>query len=93
VPASLRAGGFFKTNMDPKLKQEKLKMWKKQEQDLQKELAETLKRKGAAAQEGDLKENAGYVMAIEQSEVISARLASIKRVIQELETGVVNGNN
>lgn len=73
--------------MDRQSKEQKIALWKKQEEDLKKQLAETLKRKGAAAQEGDLSENAAYQGAIEESEVITVRLNSIKKMIQELEKG------
>lgn len=71
--------------MDKNLKQEKIKLWKKQEEALEKELGETMKKKGAAAQLGDLSENADYKMYIEQSEIISARLALIQKMIKDLE--------
>ena len=71
--------------MDKTLKQEKIKLWKKQEADLEKELGETMKKKGAAAQLGDLSENADYKMYIEQSEMISARLALIQKMIKDFE--------
>ncbi len=72
--------------MDKKLKDEKLKMWQKQADQLQQDLDGAYKRKGEAAQEGDLRENAAYQMAIEDSEMISARLAGIQKLIKELET-------
>ncbi len=71
--------------MDKNLVKQKLEMWRKQEADLNKQLADVMKKKGAAAQEGDLRENAAYQMAIEESEVISARLATIQKVISDLE--------
>lgn len=74
--------------MDKTLKQEKIKLWKKQEEVLEKELGETMKKKGAAAQLGDLSENADYKMYIEQSEMISARMALIQKMIKDLEKAV-----
>ena len=73
--------------MDSKLKQEKLKMWKKQQEELEKELEAAMVAKGKAAQEGDLSENAAYKDAVERSEVISARLASAQKIIKDLEKG------
>jgi transcription elongation GreA/GreB family factor len=73
--------------MDKQMREEKLKLWKKQQQDLEKQLDEAMHRKGAAAQEGDLSENAAYHAAIEEIDVVNARLASIKQMIAELEKG------
>lgn len=73
--------------MNANLRKQKIALWKKQEDELKKQLVETFKRKGAAAQEGDLSENAAYQGAIEESEVISVRLISIQKMIQELEKG------
>lgn len=73
--------------MDKKSKQEKIILWKKQAQELEKELAETMVKKGQAAQEGDLSENAAYKDAIEQSEMLSARLAQYQKMIRDLEKG------
>jgi transcription elongation GreA/GreB family factor len=77
---------FFERYMDDNLKREKLELWKKQEQDLKKQQADAMKRKGEAAQEGDLKENAAYLAAIEEVEMVTVRLASLRNMIQELET-------
>ena len=73
--------------MDKQIKEQKIKLWKKQEEELKQQLAETFKRKGAAAQEGDLSENAAYTGAIEESEVITVRLNTIQKMIQDLEKG------
>ena len=73
--------------MDKKLRQEKLKMWKENLADLEKQLAEILIKKGQAAQEGDLSENAAYTMAIEDSETARVRIAEIKKIIRDLEAG------
>lgn len=72
--------------MNKNVKQEKLKMWQKQADQLQQDLDDAYKHKGEAAQEGDLRENAAYQMAIEDGEMISARLAGIQKLIKELET-------
>lgn len=60
-------------------------MWRKQHKDLEVELAETMLARGKAAQEGDLSENAAYKDYTEKSEMISAQIASVQRMIKEIE--------
>ncbi|MBI2022696.1 hypothetical protein HYS97_02520 [Candidatus Daviesbacteria bacterium] len=69
------------------LKQQKIEMWSKKLSELEKELEAVLIRKGEAAQEGDLSENAAYKMAIEDAETYSARIAEVKKIISDLENG------
>lgn len=69
------------------LKKQKLALWKKQEKQLQQELQETLLERGKAAQEGDLSENAAYKDFTEKSEMISAQIAGIQKMIRDLEKG------
>lgn len=71
--------------MDAKLKQEKLKMWKDNLQKLEDQLVATQLKKGAAAQEGDLSENAAYTMAIEDSETLRVQIDQVKKIIADLE--------
>jgi transcription elongation GreA/GreB family factor len=71
--------------MDKNLKKEKLEMWRKQHKQLEAELAETMLARGKAAQEGDLSENAAYKDYTEKSEMISAQIASVQRMIKEIE--------
>lgn len=73
--------------MDKKLRQEKLKMWKGNLAELEKQLAEISLKKGQAAQEGDLSENAAYIMAIEDAETCRVRINEIKKIIRDLEKG------
>ncbi|OGE18985.1 hypothetical protein A3D83_03035 [Candidatus Daviesbacteria bacterium RIFCSPHIGHO2_02_FULL_41_10] len=73
--------------MDEKLRQEKLKMWKENLAELEKDLEKIMLKKGAAAQEGDLSENAAYTMAIEDAETARVRIEEIKKIIRELEKG------
>ena len=73
--------------MDPKLRQEKLKMWRENLVDLEKQLVEISHKKGAAAQEGDLSENAAYTMAIEDAETTRVRINEVKKIIADLEGG------
>ena len=71
--------------MDNKLKQEKLKMWIENLKKLEDQLTATQLKKGAAAQEGDLSENAAYTMAIEDSETFRVQIEQVKKIIADLE--------
>jgi len=71
--------------MDTKLRQEKLKMWKENLKTLEEQLAAINQKKGAAAQEGDLSENAAYTMAIEDAETTRVRIEEVKKIIRDLE--------
>lgn len=73
--------------MDNKLRQKKLKMWKDNLAKLEEELRIILGKKGAAAQEGDLSENAAYTIATEDAETTRVRIEGIKKIIRELEGG------
>lgn len=73
--------------MDKKLRQEKIKMWKDNLIQLEKELAVIMAKKGAAAAEGDLSENAAYTMAVEDAETTRVRINEVKKIIQDLEKG------
>jgi transcription elongation GreA/GreB family factor len=64
---------------------QKLVMWKDKLKQLEKELDETMIKKGKAAQEGDLSENAAYKEFIEMSEMYSAQIANVQRIIKNLE--------
>lgn len=69
------------------IKQQKLEMWSKKLIDLEKELEAIMIRKGEAAAEGDLSENAAYKMAIEDADTYRARIAEVKKIISDLEGG------
>ena len=71
--------------MDSKLQQEKLKMWQDKLTILEKELAEITQRRGEAAREGDLRENAAYQMATEDQETWRVRIDEVKRIIANIE--------
>ena len=49
------------------------------------DLKTILAKKGAAAQEGDLSENAAYTMAIEDSVTTRVRIEEVKKIIAQLE--------
>lgn len=71
--------------MDQNLKMEKLKMWQENLKKLEGQLVAVQLKKGAAAQEGDLSENAAYTMAIEDAETIRVQINEVKKIIAELE--------
>ncbi|MDP3974244.1 MAG: hypothetical protein Q8P92_05435 [Candidatus Daviesbacteria bacterium] len=71
--------------MDRKLKQEKLKMWKENLKQMEDQLVAVQHKKGAAAQEGDLSENAAYSMAIEDAETLRVQIDQVKKIIAGLE--------
>ncbi|MBI4038510.1 hypothetical protein HY384_00980 [Candidatus Daviesbacteria bacterium] len=73
--------------MDKKLRQEKIKMWKDNLIQLEKELVIIAEKKGAAAAEGDLSENAAYTMAVEDAETTRVRINEVKKIIRDLEKG------
>lgn len=73
--------------MDNKLRQQKIKMWKANLDQLEVDLKVIMEKKGAAAQEGDLSENAAYTMATEDAETTRVRIEEIKKIIRELEKG------
>ncbi|MEK7616747.1 MAG: hypothetical protein AAB414_01705 [Patescibacteria group bacterium] len=73
--------------MDKKLKREKLKMWKENLKKLEAELVSIMVKKGEAAQEGDLSENAAYTMASEDAETYRVQIEQVNKIIQDLEKG------
>lgn len=73
--------------MNPKLREEKLKMWKENLKKLEDQLVAVQLKKGAAAQEGDLSENAAYTMAIEDAETFRVQINEVKKIIADLEAG------
>jgi len=72
--------------MDIKLKEEKLKMWKENLSQLEEDLKVIMAKKGVAAQEGDLSENAAYTMAIEDADTTRVRIEEVKKIIRDLES-------
>ena len=71
--------------MDRKLRLEKLQMWKDNLKQLEEQLGAIMLKKGQAAQEGDLSENAAYTMAIEDAETTRVRIEEVKKIIKDLE--------
>ena len=60
-------------------------MWKENLKQLEEELKVILIKKGQAAQEGDLSENAAYTMAIEDAVTTRVRIEEVKKIIKDLE--------
>jgi hypothetical protein len=82
-PPENRGGVFFlKKEMD--IKQQKVEMWTKKLHELEIELSAIMKRKGEAAREGDLRENAAYQMAIEDADTFRARIRDVKKILADL---------
>ena len=73
--------------MNENVRQEKLKMWRENLKELEDQLQQILFRKGQAAQEGDLSENAAYTMAIEDAVTTRVRIEEVKKIIADLEKG------
>ena len=69
------------------IKQDKLKMWNENLKKLEDQLVTVQHKKGAAAQEGDLSENAAYTMAIEDAETLRVQIEQVKKIITDLEEG------
>ncbi|MBI2595891.1 hypothetical protein HYW46_04125 [Candidatus Daviesbacteria bacterium] len=67
------------------LKKQKLEMWQKKLEGLQKEFKEIMVRKGEAAADGDLSENAAYKQAVEEADICLVRISEIKKIIANLE--------
>lgn len=67
------------------LQKQKLVMWTKKMEETEKALAEAMKRKGEAAQMGDLSENAAYKMAIEDIEMGYARMNEITKILENIK--------
>lgn len=63
----------------------KIEMWQKKLIQLEKELEEIKERRGEAAREGDLRENAAYQMATDDMETWRVRIDEVKAIISKLE--------
>lgn len=73
--------------MDAQLRKEKIKLWKDNLKQLEEDLKVIIEKKGAAAAEGDLSENAAYTMASEDAETTRVRIGEVKKLIMDLEKG------
>lgn len=65
--------------------QEKVTMWKGKLQELREALMMTLHKKGQAAREGDLSENAAFQQADEEAATLQARIINVQKIITDLE--------
>lgn len=63
----------------------KIEMWQKKLQNLEEEYREIMVRRGEAMKEGDLKENAAFLMADEDASTWRVRIAEVKKIISDLE--------
>ncbi len=70
-----------------KLKLKKLKLWQDKLKQLEDLLQETLQKRGEAAREGDLRENAAYALASEDADMYRVRIDQVKNIIKTLESG------
>lgn len=75
----------YNKNVDKKLKQQKLKMWRDSLKKLEEQLAMVQQKKSLAAQEGDLSENSAYSMATEDAETYRIQIEQVKKIIADLE--------
>lgn len=74
------------TAMTPdELRKAKIQMWADKLKQLQAQFDDVRIRRGEAAREGDLRENAAYIDLTEQAEVLSARINDIQKMIAQLE--------
>lgn len=67
------------------LQKQKLEMWEKKLVENEASLADAMRRKGEAAQMGDLSENSAYKMAIEDVEMGYARANEINKIIENIK--------
>lgn len=72
--------------MESRIKQ-KLEYWQKKLLELEKAYESLNLKKGEAASDGDLSENAAYKLATEEAETYSARIADVKKIIAGLKKG------
>ncbi len=63
---------------------QKLEMWQKKLADLQQRLELVLKRRGEAIQMGDLRENAAFQDADEESAVVRQQISEVEGIISRL---------
>lgn len=75
------------------LKQQKIEMWKTKLVQLQKEYAEIMQRRGEAAREGDLRENAAYQMATQDAETWRVRISEVKKILADLGVHEKDGSS
>lgn len=67
------------------LTRQKLEYWAKKLLELEKAYESLKLKKGEAASDGDLSENAAYKLASEEAETYSVRIAEVKKIIEDLK--------
>ncbi len=66
------------------LKQQKIEMWHKKLLTLRTELKAIVTKRGEAAREGDLRENAAYQLATQDAETWRVRIADVEKILRDL---------
>lgn len=66
------------------IKQQKIEMWLGKLDQLKKEYTVIIQRRGEAAREGDLRENAAYQMATQDAETWRVRIAEVRKILANL---------
>lgn len=66
-------------------RQARIDMWTEKLEKLQAQFDDVRIRRGEAAREGDLRENAAYIDLTEQAEVLSARINDIQQMIEKIK--------
>ncbi len=77
-----------KSNFQPQSvdqRQARIDMWSEKLEKLQAQFDDVRVRRGEAAREGDLRENAAYIDLTEQAEVLSARINDIQQMIEKIK--------
>jgi transcription elongation GreA/GreB family factor len=67
------------------LNKQKLEMWKKKLEDLHKRYEVVMIRRGEAIQMGDLRENAAFQDADEESAVVRQQITEVEKIISKIE--------
>lgn len=67
------------------LTKQKLNMWQKKLDEMEKAYKAVMLKKGEAASDGDLSENAAYKLASEEAETYAVRIGEVKKIIQGLK--------
>ena len=66
-------------------RQARIDMWTDKLEKLQAQFDDVRIRRGEAAREGDLRENAAYIDLTEQAEVLSARINDIQQMLEKIK--------
>lgn len=82
-------GGFLLgvVKMADNLVDQKIQLWQKKLAALEGQLVDVTKRKGEAASEGDLRENAAYQLAADDMDMVRVQIEKVKKILADLEAG------